>query len=125
MAGRRSWASAKLANWQPSVAASNLSNANVVTGRGIALGTFAGSQAGVVVDIEVNKKTGKILVKHVYASQVAGLARLPGGIESQMDGSPIMGASRALSEAVAFNKTRVTSLDWVTYPILRFKDSPT
>ena len=37
----RSSASAKLANWQPQVAASNLSNANVVTGRGIALGGFA------------------------------------------------------------------------------------
>ena len=32
--------------------------------------------------------------------------------------------SRALHETVTFNTTRVTSLDWVTYPILRFKDSP-
>ena len=35
-----------------------------------------------------------------------------------------MGASRALLEEVVFNKAQVTSLDWVTYPILRFKDSP-
>ena len=32
--------------------------------------------------------------------------------------------SRALFEQVAFNQKQVTSLDWVTYPILRFKDSP-
>jgi len=115
---------AKLANWQPKAAASNLSNANVVHGRGIALGAFAGSQAGVVVDIEVNKKTGKILVTDAYASQVAGLSVYLPGVEQQMDGNLIMGASRALSEAVIFNKAQVTSLDWVTYPIMRFKESP-
>jgi CO/xanthine dehydrogenase Mo-binding subunit len=115
---------AKLANWQPKVSASNLSTANVVTGSGIALGSFAGSQAGVVVDVEVNKKTGKIVVKNAYAAQVAGLSVYLPGVEQQMDGSMIMGASRALSEAVVFNKAQVTSLDWVSYPIMRFKESP-
>jgi nicotinate dehydrogenase subunit B len=115
---------AKLANWQPRVAASNLSNANVVTGRGIAVGGFAGSQAGVAVDIEVNKKTGKIVVKHAYTAQVAGLSVYLPGVEQQMDGNLVMGASRALFEEVAFNKAQVTSLDWVSYPIMRFKDSP-
>ena len=42
-----------------------------------------------------------------------------------MSGALIMGVSRALYEEVAFDKGRVTSLDWVTYPLLRFKDSPT
>jgi len=115
---------AKLAKWQPKVAASNLSDANVVRGRGIALGAFAGSQAGVVVDIEVNKKTGKIVVTDAYASQVAGLSVYLPGVEQQMDGNLVMGASRALSEAVTFNKAQVTSLDWVSYPIMRFKESP-
>jgi CO/xanthine dehydrogenase Mo-binding subunit len=32
--------------------------------------------------------------------------------------------SRALSEEVTFNKNQVTSIDWIGYPILRFKDSP-
>jgi nicotinate dehydrogenase subunit B len=96
----------------------------VVHGRGIGLGAFAGSQAGVVVDIEVNKKTGKIVVKEAYAAQVAGLSVYLPGVEQQMDGNLIMGASRALSEAVIFNKAQVTSLDWVSYPIMRFKESP-
>jgi CO/xanthine dehydrogenase Mo-binding subunit len=115
---------AKLANWQPKVAASNLSDANVVRGRGIGLGSFAGSQAGVVADIEVNKKTGKITVLHAYTTQVSGLGVSLEGLESQMMGSMIMGASRTLYETVAFDKKRVTGLDWVTYPILRFKDHP-
>ena len=36
----------------------------------------------------------------------------------------MQGISRTLQEEVAFNKTQVTSVDWVTYPILRFKDAP-
>ena len=35
-----------------------------------------------------------------------------------------MGTSRALWEEVSFNKTNVTSLDWNTYPILRFDECP-
>jgi CO/xanthine dehydrogenase Mo-binding subunit len=115
---------AKLANWQPRVAASNLSNATVVTGRGIGLGSYAGSQAGVVADIEVNRKTGVIVVKHAFTTQVNGLGVSPEGLESQMMGSMIMGTSRTLHETVQYNTKRVTALDWVTYPILRFKDAP-
>jgi CO/xanthine dehydrogenase Mo-binding subunit len=115
---------AKLANWQPRVAASNLSNDNVVHGRGIALGSFAGSQAGVVVDIEVNKKTGKITVKHIYQAVSAGLSIYPGGVENQIVGGVTQILSRLLVEQYRYSKTAVTSSDFVTYPILRFKDAP-
>jgi CO/xanthine dehydrogenase Mo-binding subunit len=114
----------QLSNWQPKVSASNLSKANIVTGRGIALGGFAGSQAGVVVDITVNKSTGKIVINQGYTSQVAGLSVYLPGVENQLVGNVVMGASRSLVEEVAFNKAQVTSLDWISYPILRFKDSP-
>ena len=115
---------AKLANWQPKVSGSNISNETVVTGRGIGLGSYAGSQAGVVADIEVNRKTGAIVVKRAFTTQVNGLGVSPEGLESQMMGSMIMGTSRTLFESVQYNKKRVTGLDWVTYPILRFKDAP-
>jgi CO/xanthine dehydrogenase Mo-binding subunit len=115
---------AQAANWQPRVAFSTKQTGDVRTGRGIALGGFAGSQSGIVADIEVNVKSGKIVAKHMYASQVAGLTVAPSLVENQMSGALIMGTSRALHEAVAFDKHRVTSLDWVTYPLLRIKDSP-
>ena len=117
-------AATKAANWQPKVAASSLSKANVVTGRGVALAPRSSSLAAVVADIEVNKKTGKILVKHMYASQDAGLTVYPSGVESQMMGGVIQSVSRSLSEVITFTKTRVSSNDWVTYPLLRFKDHP-
>jgi CO/xanthine dehydrogenase Mo-binding subunit len=115
---------ARISSWQPKVAASNLSGENVVTGRGIALGGYAGTMTAVVSDIEVNKKTGKISVKHVYAAQDTGLTVYPGGVENQADGSIVQGTSRALFEQVTFDKRRVTSSDFVFYPIMRFKDAP-
>ena len=114
----------KAASWQPKVAGSNLGTGNLVSGRGVALGGFASSQVGVVADVSVNKKTGKITVDHLYASQINGLTISPGLVQNQMSGNLIQGLSRGLLEQVAFNKSHVTSLDWVTYPILRFADSP-
>jgi nicotinate dehydrogenase subunit B len=115
---------ARLSKWQPRVAAANVSSANVAQGRGVALGGFAGTMTGIVADIEVNKKTGKITVKNLYGAQDTGLSVYPGGIENQASGSMTQGASRALYEEVTFDKKRVTSLDWVGYPIMRFKDHP-
>ena len=115
---------ANAAGWKPKVAASSLGSGNVVTGRGVALGGFANSQVGLVADVSVNKKTGKIGVTHLYASQINGLTISPGLVQNQMSGNLIQGLSRGLFEQVAYNKSRVTSLDWVSYPILRFKDSP-
>ena len=45
-------------------------------------------------------------------------------VESQMMGGVIQSVSRSLTEGITFTKTRVTSTDWVTYPLLRFKDHP-
>jgi CO/xanthine dehydrogenase Mo-binding subunit len=115
---------ARLSKWQPRVAASGVSSATVAQGRGIALGGFAGTMTGIVADVEVNKKTGKINVKNLYGAQDTGLSVYPGGIENQASGSMTQGASRALYEEVTFDKHRVTSLDWVGYPIMRFKDHP-
>jgi nicotinate dehydrogenase subunit B len=115
---------ATAANWKPKVANSVKQTGDVRTGRGIAIGGFANSQAAVVADVEVNMKSGKITAKHMYVAQVAGLTVAPSLVNNQSVGSLIMGTSRALYEEVAFDNKGVTSLDWVSYPILRFKDHP-
>ena len=51
---------AKISNWKAKVANSVAQTGNIVTGRGIALGGFAGTMAAVVADVSVNKKSGKI-----------------------------------------------------------------
>ncbi len=115
---------AKYANWQTKVAASNLSSANVVTGRGIAFGQYSNTMSCCVADIEVNKKTGKITAKTLNVATDTGLIVYPAGSENNEEGAAIQGLSRAIMEQVSFSKQGVTSLDWVTYPMLRFKDTP-
>jgi nicotinate dehydrogenase subunit B len=118
-------AAAQAANWQPRVANSVKQTGDVVTGRGFGFGRHGtAAYAAGIVDIEVNKKTGKIVVKHIYNAVDPGLAVNPGLVENQMTGASVQGISRALYEEVSFTTDRVTSLDWVSYPILRFKDHP-
>jgi CO/xanthine dehydrogenase Mo-binding subunit len=118
-------AAARGAKWQPRVAASNLSKENVVSGRGVGLGSHGvAARSAAVVDLTVDKKSGKITVTHIYNGIDAGLIVNPEGTANQMDGGAVWGLSRALSETFTTSKTRVTSVDWVTYPILRFKDAP-
>jgi nicotinate dehydrogenase subunit B len=117
-----------VAKWQPRVSASKLSDADVVSGRGVAWSnadnTKTYAQTAVVADVDVNKKTGKITVKHVYQAVSSGLAVYPGGIENQIVGGVTQILSRLLVEKYRYSKTNVTSTDFVSYPIMRFKDAP-
>jgi CO/xanthine dehydrogenase Mo-binding subunit len=115
---------AGLASWKPRVASSQRGTGPVVTGRGIALGSFAGTPVANVADIQVNLKSGKIRATHLYCAQDTGLTVYHEGVANQAVGSLIQGASRVLYEQVVFDRNNVTSLDWVTYPIMRFADSP-
>ena len=76
----------------------------IVTGRGVAIGGFSGTLTAIVAEIEVNTKTGKIIAKHLYGAQDAGLAVNPGLVENQIEGCLIQGCSRALLEEVKFSK---------------------
>ncbi len=120
---------AQLANWQPRVSASQLSDARVVTGRGIAIAgenhAMSDAYSGVIAEVEVDRKTGNIKVTHLYGAQDSGLVINPASAENQMTGMLVRATSRTLHEELTFSKQRVTGLDWVTYPILRFKDTPT
>src|SRR5579871_3161968 len=80
-------AAATAANWKPFVPGQNVSSENIVTGRGIANGHHGGAYAAVVADIQVNKKTGKILVQHLYGAQDSGFALNPDLIYNQMVGN--------------------------------------
>ena len=117
-------AATQAAGWKSKVAASSLSNAEVVTGRGFGFGAHTASYAAVVADIEVSRKTGKIVVKHSFAAMDVGLAVNPDLVANQIIGQQGMATSRALLEQVRFSTKNVTSLDWVSYPILRFHDAP-
>jgi CO/xanthine dehydrogenase Mo-binding subunit len=73
----------------------------------------------------VNKATGQVAMKRIVCSHDCGLMINPDGVKNQVEGNVIQGVSRALFEEVTFDSNgAVTSLDWATYPILRFPDLP-
>jgi nicotinate dehydrogenase subunit B len=115
----------EMADWSPKVTASNPESRDVVTGRGVAIGSdHFGTQAAMVADIEVSMKTGKIVAKHLYLAYNTGFTISPDLVANQASGGAIMGLSRALYEEVTFTEERVTGVDWVSYPILRFAETP-
>jgi CO/xanthine dehydrogenase Mo-binding subunit len=115
---------AKAAEWTPRRAALRLSNARIVRGRGLAVGTHQSSYGAAVAEIELDKETGAIAAKRMYGALEAGQAINPGFIENQITGMLVQAASRVLKEEVKFSGTNVTTVDWVSYPILRFAESP-
>ncbi len=117
-------AAATAARWTPRRAASALSDANVVSGRGIGLGTHLQSWGGAVAEIEVDKAAGRIRIKHLYGAIDAGLVVNPGNVLAQITGQLVQTASRMLFEEVTFDENGVTSLDWSSYPVIRFEDCP-
>jgi CO/xanthine dehydrogenase Mo-binding subunit len=118
-------AAVEASGYTPHVSASQLASGNIVTGWGMAVGTHNDSYAATVAFVEVNKQTGKITVKHLWSAQDSGFAINPGLLMNQMSGNLVQGTSRVLHEELNFDKKRVISRDWVSYPILRFKDTPT
>jgi nicotinate dehydrogenase subunit B len=72
----------------------------------------------------VNRDTGLIVAKHLYGALDAGLAVNPGFVENQITGMLVQATSRILKEEVTFDRANVTSVDWASYPILRFGECP-
>ncbi len=115
-AGQAKW------EWHRQPAAN--SAAAVAKGRGVAMTRRARGYAAAIADVEVERATGKVAVKRITLSHDCGLMVNPDGVKNQVEGNIVQGVSRALYEEVAFDATGVTSLDWVSYPILRFPEVP-
>jgi nicotinate dehydrogenase subunit B len=115
---------AKAAGYAPHVSGSQQQSGNVVSGWGMAVGTHNDSYAATVAYVTVDKRSGKVTVNHLFAGQDSGFIINPDLIMNQMTGSLVQSTSRVLHEELAFDRKRVTSRDWVSYPILRFKETP-
>lgn len=53
-----------------------------------------------------------------------GLIVNPTGLQRTIEGNIVHASSRALLEEVAFDPHKVTSIDWITYPILEIGQTP-
>lgn len=99
-------------------------SAEVATGRGIALGNRRGTYVATVAEVEVNRRTGAVRVKRFVCVQDCGMIVNPNGLRGVIAANLVQSLSRALKEEVKFDRTNVTSVDWVSYPIARSSDIP-
>jgi nicotinate dehydrogenase subunit B len=95
-------------------------------GRGFAFAQYKNRQVyvAVVVDLHVDRATGRIALQHAVLASDAGQAINPEGLAAQVEGGFIQSASWTLKEEVKWNRRGVTSTDWRSYPILRFGEAP-
>jgi len=78
----------------------------------------------VASEVEVNRETGRARLVRAVAAVDSGQVVSPDGLTNQIEGAIIQSTSWTLYEAVTFDDTRITSIDWQTYPILRFDAVP-
>jgi CO/xanthine dehydrogenase Mo-binding subunit len=115
----------KLANW-PSRTGRVQQPGDVVKGRGVSYVKYelVRTYVGAVADVEVDKKSGKVSVKKFYVAHDCGQIINPDGLKNQIEGNVVQTTSRTLLEELQFDRSKVTSVDWKTYPILKFPDVP-
>ncbi|WP_248960160.1 xanthine dehydrogenase family protein molybdopterin-binding subunit [Sphaerisporangium perillae] len=99
--------------------------APVAEGTGLGLG-FArykdkGAYCAVVAEVEAEHE---IRVRRLTIAVDVGLVVNPDGVRNQIEGGATQAASWTLKERVRFDRRRITSDDWESYPILRFGESP-
>ncbi|MBV9564705.1 MAG: xanthine dehydrogenase family protein molybdopterin-binding subunit [Bradyrhizobium sp.] len=75
-------------------------------------------------EIEVNRETGRPRLVRAVAAVDSGQVVNPDGLTNQIEGAIIQSMSWTLYESVSFDEVRITSIDWQTYPILRFDAVP-
>jgi nicotinate dehydrogenase subunit B len=106
---------AEAAGWETPVAEG--------TGRGIGFARYKdkGAYCAVVAEVEAERE---IRVRRLTIAVDVGLVVNPDGVRNQIEGGATQAASWTLKERVRFDRRRVTSDDWESYPILRFSEAP-
>ncbi len=95
-------------------------------GRGFGFARYKNLAAycAVAMEVEVTRDTGRARVNRAVAAVDSGQIVNPDGLINQIEGGIIQSISWTLYERVTFDDTRITSIDWSTYPILRFNAVP-
>jgi CO/xanthine dehydrogenase Mo-binding subunit len=92
-------------------------------GAGIAYARYksTGAYCAVIAEIEAERE---IRVRRLVVAVDCGEVINPDGVANQIEGGAIQATSWTLKEAVRFDRNRITSDTWETYPILRFSEVP-
>lgn len=99
---------------------------DIARGRGVAYLRYnnATTYVAAVAEVAVNRRTGEIRVERVCVAHDCGQVVNPDGTVNQVEGGVIQTVSRTLMEQVTWDRSKVLSRDWVSYPILRHDQAP-
>ena len=117
-------AAAEAYGWDPRPSPRLVGSERILTGRGIAYAYRARTTVATIVEVEVDRETGRVWVKRMACGHDCGLVINPDGLESTVQGNLLHGISRTLYEEVQFDGEKVTSVDWRTHPTLTHTDAP-
>ena len=115
---------AEKAGWQTRPSPRKDQHGNKVSGRGIAYAQRHGTRVAIVAEVEVDRSSGKIWARRFTVAHDCGQIINPDGLEMTIEGNIIHSTSRTLWEEVKFDHNNVTSIDWMTYPILDITETP-
>ena len=117
-------AAAQKANWQTRASPRRDQTGAKVQGRGIAYAQRNGTRVAVIAEVDVDRSSGKIWARKFTVAHDCGQIINPDGLEKCIEGNIVQGVSRTLWEEVKFDTKTVTSVDWMTYPILDITETP-
>jgi len=113
-----------LSNWSQRDAVKNTStSSDGEWGQGLAFARYknTGAYCAVVAEVEVAERVR--LKRLVVVADIGHVVDADGAI-NQLEGGAIQAASWTLLEAAKFDRQHMLSVDWDSYPILRFEDVP-
>jgi nicotinate dehydrogenase subunit B len=117
-------AAAEKADWQPRPSPRKDQTGDKVTGRGIAYAQRGPTRVAVIVEVDVDRASGKIWARKFTAAHDCGQIINPNGLHHSVENNVVQATSRTLWEEVKFDHNNVTSVDWLTYPILDVTETP-
>ena len=112
-------AAAKAANWE-NRPYPRVGTGRIATGRGCSCVAYEGDNgfAAMVLEVEVDRDTGKVTAKRIFIGADCGPISNPDGLRNQLEGGALQGLSRALMEEVTWDNEKITSFDWRGYHVL-------
>jgi nicotinate dehydrogenase subunit B len=117
-------AAAEKYGWETRTSPRRDQKSDKVNGRGIAYSQRNGTRVAAVAEVDIDRSTGEIWVKRFVVAHDCGQIINPDGLHKCIEGNVIQGISRTLWEEVKFNDKTVTTVDWVSYPILDITETP-
>jgi nicotinate dehydrogenase subunit B len=117
-------AATEKAGWQPRVSPRKDQTGTKVSGRGFAYSQRNGTRVAIVAEVDIDRATGKIWARKFTVAHDCGQIINPDGLTHAIEGNIVQGVSRTLWEEVKFDSKNVTTVDWLTYPILDITETP-